>query len=174
MSGPEITPPVAAPVAPARRRGLRIALIVSLMANLLLVGILAGGVMRYARFDPPVPGQPDYRALWHALPDRAQDELRALSRERGFPGDHASRPSREERRARFEAANARIIALLRAEPFDAEAFGAVLNGDREALERRLNAARRAFAEQVAHLSPAERQAMAARLEADWGDRLPRR
>jgi len=167
MSGPD-TP------TPAKPRGLRIALIASLMVNLLLIGILAGGVMRFARHEPPVPGQPDYRSLWRALPDRAQEDLRAQSRDRGFPGDRDGRPSHEDRRARMEATNARIIALLRSDPFDAAGFTAALTGDREALARRLDAARLAFAERVAALTPAERQAMAAQLETDWADRLPRR
>ncbi|MCB1391359.1 MAG: hypothetical protein KDK12_19785 [Rhodobacteraceae bacterium] len=166
-----MTPPL--PVPPRRPgRGLRLALVLSLMVNVLVLGILAGGAMRASRFDGPLPGQADVRALWQALPGEARSTLRAMGRERGFPGEHGPRPSREERRERAAALNARLLEALRGDPFDAEAFARLMQGDREALERRLDAAHAAFAEQVAALSPAERQDMAARLAAIWtsGDR----
>lgn len=154
-------------------RGLRIALVLSVMLNLLVLGVLAGGAMRAARFEPP-PGQLDFRALWSALPDAARDDLRAMGRERGFPGEHGPRPSREDREAHAAETNARIVAALRAEPFDAEGFARLLNGDREAFERRLAAARDAFAGEVAGLSPAERAAMADRLAQHWHGRMTHR
>ncbi|GAB4264288.1 MAG: hypothetical protein Kow0013_11380 [Pararhodobacter sp.] len=156
------------------RRALRIALILSLMLNLLLIGVIGGGVMRFARFEPPhIPGQPDVRALWRALPEHAQRDLRAMARERGFPGEHGPRLSREERRARMDAANARILDLLRADQFDAEAFAVALLGERDALDRRMEAAREAFANEIANLTPSERAAMADRLEASWRTRSSR-
>lgn len=168
MSGPETQTPKTAPSAPGRaRRGLRIALVASLMLNLLLVGMMAGGVMRYSRMVPPPEAEPDFRTLWRALPDPARRDLRTMAREHGFGGDHGPRLSRDERRARQAETNARIITLLRTDPFDAEAFAALLDGDRAAMARRLDAARSAFARRVADLSPAERQAMAAEVEARW-------
>lgn len=169
MSEP-VTNPNPAPRKPGR--GLRIALVASVMLNLLVLGVLAGGAMRAAHFDPQLPGQPDVRALWRALPSGARSELRAMGREQGFPGEHGPRPSREERNARAAAMNARILAALRAEPFDAEAFVTLMHGDRDALQRRLDAAHEAFAAEIAGLSPAERAAMAARLAEIWHDRLP--
>ena len=153
-------------------RGLRIALVSSVMLNLLVLGVLAGGTMRMTHFEPPMlPGQPDVRALWQALPGPARSDLRVMGRERGFPGEHAPRPSREERSARAAEMNARILAALRAEPFDAAGFAQLLHGDRDALQRRLDAAHAAFASEIADLSPAERAAMADRLAGLWRGRL---
>lgn len=165
---------------PARKpgRGLRIALVLSLMVNLLVIGVVAGGAWRVRQFDGPPPGQPDIRALWHAMPREARSALRERTREMGMPGEpgaHGSqRPSREERRARAAEMNAGLIASLRAEPFDPAAFAALMEGDREALERRLRAANAAFASQLSELTPAQRAAMAAELEETWEDRLPPR
>lgn len=147
---------------PPRRpgRGLRIALALSLTVNLLVVGVLAGGVMRMARLDPMVSGQPDMRALWRALPDEARDDLRQMARSQGFGGDHGPRPDRETRRARAAASNARMIEALRAEPFDPANFLAVLSSDRDDMASRLDAAHAALAERIAALTTAERQAMA--------------
>ncbi|PTW99118.1 periplasmic heavy metal sensor [Pararhodobacter aggregans] len=168
-----VTPSPASPPAPGARkpgRGLRVALVLSVMLNLLVVGVLAGGALRGPHFAPPgMPGQPDIRALWRALPAEARADLRAMGRERGLPGEPGPRPGREERRARTEALNARILDALRAEPFDAPGFSRLIDGDREALARRLDAAREAFATEVADLSPTERQAMADRLQEYWSE-----
>lgn len=170
--------PVTNPTPGPRRkpgRGLRIALVASLALNLLVLGVLAGGTMRMARLEPAamLPGQPDLRALWQALPGPARSDLRAMGRERGFPGEHAPRPSREERAARAAEMNARILAALQAEPFDAAVFVQLMDGDREALEQRREAAHEAFAAEVANLGPAERAAMADRLAGIWRERPPR-
>jgi len=168
MSDPTIPPTV-----PARpRRGLRVALVASLMVNVLVIGVLAGGALRMHRSEPPSPGLPDIRALWRAMPDDARRSLRQMAREQGFPGDHGPRQSREERRAQAAATNARLLAVLRADPFDAEAFAQILQGDREAMERRLDAAHAAFARQLESLDSAARRAMADRLEAGWRERQP--
>jgi uncharacterized membrane protein len=156
------------------RKGLRFALILSLAVNLLLIGMMAGGVMRYAHRPPPGDQGTDFRSLWRAMPADARAELHAAARERGFPSERAPRLSREERRARTERTHAEIIALLRSDPFEAEAFERVLDGEREAVMRRLQAARQAFAARVADLTPAERAAMAVELARVWEDRLPGR
>lgn len=148
-------------------RGLRIALYVSLILNVLLMGVLVGGAFRNARIAELTPMRPDFRQLWRALPEPVQDDLRAHSREQGFHDggrDGDRRPSREERAARIEAMNARVLAILRAQPFDVDAFSAYLDGDREAAQARIEAARAAFAERVAQMSDAERAEMADRLE----------
>lgn len=157
-----------------RHRGLRWALIASLALNLLLIGVLAGGVMRYAQRPPVLTMQTDYRSLWRALPGDARAQLRETARDGGFAG--GARPHRgpEERRAALARMNAQIIAVLRGQPFDAEGFAALLDGERDALERRMLAVRAAFVARVAALTAAERAAMADELERVWADRLPRR
>lgn len=158
------------PSAPRSRRGLRVALVLSLMVNVLLIGVMAGGVMRFARFEPPISAQPDFRSLWRALPGEARNELRAMSREHRFPGEHGPRGSREDRRARAEAMNVRIMEMLRAEPFDRDAFAALLGGERDAMARRMEAAQTAFTDRVAALSHDERVEMAERLQSSWEHR----
>ncbi|WP_316014208.1 periplasmic heavy metal sensor [Roseobacter sp. HKCCA0434] len=58
----------------------RIALIVSLAVNLLIVGIVAGDQFR-DRGAPRIPVTPDLRATIAALPPAMQDDLRAALRE---------------------------------------------------------------------------------------------
>ncbi|MCW1932551.1 periplasmic heavy metal sensor [Pararhodobacter zhoushanensis] len=160
----DLTPTPATPRLRKPGRGLRIALVLSLMVNLLVVGVLVGGAMRASRMDGFVPGQPDMRALWWALPDDSRDALRASVNRRGMPGDHGHRPSREERRARNAELNARMLAGLRADPFDPQAFATVMAGDRDERARRLDTVHADFAAQVAQLTPEQRRAMADRFE----------
>ncbi len=157
-------PPPSAPQTGKPRRGLRIALVLSLMVNLLVIGVLAGGVMRVTGHEAMMPGQPDIRALWRAMPDSVRDELRSMARGQGFAGEPGPRPSREDRRARAAEINARILAGLRTEPFDTEGFARLMEGDREAINRHIDAANAAIATALARLTPPERQAMAERLE----------
>lgn len=169
-------PPVEPPIGPTparTRRGVRIALVVSVMLNVLLIGIMAGGVMRVARLDPMTMTQPDFRSLWHALPTAARNDLRSMAHRDGFPGHSERRPSREERRARATEVNTRILEMLRTEPFDGPGFSALLGGEREFFARRLNAAQSAFAQQVAALTPQQRLQMAQTLTEAWQRRAAR-
>ena len=149
-----------------RLRRMRLALIVSVMVNVLVIGVMVGGAIRHR---PPSMsfGQVDMRAMWRAMPDTMRSEMREAAREHGFGGE---RLSREERRARSRQLNERILAALRSEPFDAGAFVALLDGDRAMIEERLGAANAAFTHQLGALSPAERQAMADRLSEIWENR----
>lgn len=157
----ETLPPPKSP----RRRGLKIALILSLAVNLLLIGLLAGGAMRTARLDEVAGGRPDLRALWRALPDEARDHLRETARGSGSAGAY-SRPDREARRARAAMLNAALAEALRAEPFDLQGFASLLAGDRDEAARRIDAAHQVLAGQIGALSPADRAALAARFEAN--------
>lgn len=152
------------PPNPPRRRGLKIALVLSLAVNLLLVGLLAGGAMRVARLDDMAGGRPDLRALWRAIPDETRDRLRETARESGLADAHR-RPDRDMRRARAAQMNAALAAALRAEPFDAQAFASLLSGDRDEAARRVDAAHQVLAAQIQALTAAERATMAARFEA---------
>lgn len=149
---------------PPRRRGLKIALVLSLAVNLLLIGLLAGGAMRAARLDEVAGGRPDLRALWRAMPDEARDHLRETARGSGL-APHG-RPDRDSRRARTVALNAALAAALRAEPFDTQGFASLLAGDRDEAARRVDAAHQVLAGQIQALSAAEREALATRFEAN--------
>ncbi|PWE28703.1 hypothetical protein C4N9_12030 [Pararhodobacter marinus] len=163
MSDPQN--PTPRPPRPDRRlRRLRLALIASVMVNVLVIGVLVGGAIRHKPFSPP-PGQVDMRAMWRAMPDEMRREMRAFVRERGG----GERLSREERRARAREVNDRLLTALRSEPFDADAFVALLEGDRAMIEQRLGAANEAFTRQLAAMSPAQRRAMADRLAEDWDE-----
>lgn len=156
---------------PRKRRGLRIVLVLSLMLNVLMIGVLAGGAWRVARMDPGL-SSPDFRAIWRALPDHARDELRRNARRSGHEGPGMP-PTREERRARAAETGRALVDALRASPFDAAHFAELMGEDREAHARHLDAALVAFAAQVANLSAAEREAMAARLADTWRPDRPR-
>lgn len=156
------------PARPPRRRALKIALILSVTLNLLLVGLLAGGAMRAARMDDVAGGRPDLRALWRAMPDDLRDSLRETARSSGLGGAHG-RPDRDSRRARVAVLNAALAEALRAEPFDAQVFAGLLAGDRDAAQRRVDAAHRALADQIEALTPAQRANLAAQFEANLRD-----
>jgi uncharacterized membrane protein len=150
---------------PPRRRGLKIALVLSLAVNLMLIGLLAGGAMRAARLDEVAGGRPDLRALWRAMPDELRDQLRETARDSGLAGAHM-RPDREARRDRAAMLNAALASALRAEPFDTQGFASLLAGDRDAAARRIDAAHQVLAGQIQALSAADRAALAARFEAN--------
>ncbi|MEZ5750649.1 MAG: hypothetical protein R3D60_01345 [Paracoccaceae bacterium] len=150
-----------------------------MILNVLLVGVLVGGAVRNVQMAELAPMRPDFRQLWRALPEDVQQDLRNRSREQGFhdggrdaPREGGQRPSREERAARIEQMNARVLTILRTQPFDPAAFEAYLAGDREAAQQRIEAARTAFAERVAQMTDEERAEMAQRLERNLRRRGP--
>lgn len=149
--------PIAPTTAP-RRRGLKVALILSLMINLLLVGLLAGGAWRVARLQSAMGGMPDMRALWRALPDELRDDLREGPHVQGLHHDRSGRA------ARVAAMNLALAEALRAEVFDPAGFAALLAGDRDETGRRLDAANAALAQGIAALAPDARRALADRFE----------
>ena len=156
---------------PGRRgRILRIALVISLALNLLVLGVMAGGVMKGGP-GARATNTSDLRALWMALPDEARREMRPADAERRA-GDR--RAQREERRAQAAARQAELLALLRAPEFDADAFAAILLTDHEERSARIARAHRAFVDRVAALDAAARATVAARLEAGEGSRRTRR
>jgi len=153
-----------------KARILRIVLIVSLSLNLLVLGVLAGGMMKSGRLDR-VGSAADLRALWLALPETAQRDLHGAVGPRTPDGE---RVTREDRRARAAARHAEILTLLRAQTFDAEAFAAVLQAEHAERSERIGRAHQAFVARVADLSAAERAAVAERLEERRGRRFPGR
>lgn len=164
-----MTGPATDPTLPRRPgRGLRLALIASLALNLLFVGLLAGGVMTGAQWQAVPSAGPDMRALWRALPE---DDRRAMrARFRDDAGEPARAP-RAERRAQMAESEAEMLALLRAEDFDAAAFAALLDNRRASMASRAEAAQAAFIARLAELGAAERAAIAERYEAQRSRRF---
>jgi uncharacterized membrane protein len=162
-----------------RGRWLRLALVLSLAANLAVVGMAVGVAL-----TKPGPGEhrdggrrggdrppaalrelgpaPYFAAL--SQPDRAALLEAAGARE----GD--LRQSREALRARFEE----MLALLRAETFDAAAMGALLAGQRAEAARRQELGEALLIERFAEMSAEERAAYAERLDTSLRRPGPRR
>ena len=153
-----------------RDRILRVVLVISLALNLLVLGVMAGGVMKGVQTHRG--GQTsDIRALWLALPDEARREARQAEGPRN-PEHRAEQ--REERRARAAARQAEMLALLRAPAFDAQAFSTLLQADHNERSERIAQAHEAFVVRISALDAAERAAMADRLQEGNGRRFMRR
>jgi uncharacterized membrane protein len=150
---------------PADRRTptwVKVLLAVSLALNLLVAGVVVGA--RFGDgphghdgrpgprggFDPALG--PFSRALPEPYRDRALDELRARA------GDARAN------RAALAGQVSEMLSLLRDEPFDAQAMGAVLDAQSAVFAERGEIGRDVVLEQIAAMSPAERAALADRLE----------
>ena len=151
------------PETPRKRSWLKPLLAISLAANMLVVGIVAGffianpGRDKGERLDGParsLVGVPFIRAL--EPPNR-----RALYQEVRRNGDQL-RENRSALRARFEA----LLAALNADPFDPEAVQSILREQREIALRRQNIGEALLVEQLEQMSPEERGAYAKRLAKD--------
>jgi uncharacterized membrane protein len=94
------------------RRLLQLTLLGSLLANVLLLGFLIGGLPH--RFDRGEAREQRLDKVLAQLPEAAQLEFRAQM-ERNRSDDDA-------RRDEIRAAREKTIAILLAEPFDAEAY----------------------------------------------------
>ncbi|WP_209426587.1 periplasmic heavy metal sensor [Pararhodobacter sp. SW119] len=158
MPEPDLQP------APPPRSGrfLRLALIASLALNLLFLGLIAGSAFMGPQHRGAPSAGPDLRALWRALPDKSREEMRAQFRE----GRGTQRPAdREAFHAEMAEREAEMLALLRAEEFDATAFVDLLDARRRMMDLRAEDAQSVFVSLLATLNPAERAAVADRYEA---------
>lgn len=139
-----------------RGRVTQVVLVVSLALNLAVLGLLGGAILRdgpprHHRPPPDVAGAAPYtlalepdqrRALW--------GELRREFR----------RPPRGGMAETYD----RAVALLREDPFDAEAFAALLEEQATAAEARRQTGQRALTNYIAGLPADARRAYADRLE----------
>lgn len=149
-------------------RILRVVLVVSLALNLLVLGVVVGGVMKGVQMHRTGPAS-DLRTLWQALPEEARRDLRQAEGPRSTEGQaerHATR--REERRARANERQAEMLGLLRAPEFDAQAFSDILIAEHEERSERIARAHQAFVSRVSTLDAAERAAVADRLQEGRG------
>lgn len=159
--------------APRPGRARRWLLYISLAFNLLIVGVVVGAVATgggrdgpgvRAVIDSPIP-------LLRALDQDAREQMRAELRD--------SRPARGD--APFAAVRTTrdILGSLRADPFDAAAFEALVTQQSERFAARNAAGRAALFEVVSGMSPEARRAYADRIEKelrarrDRGPRPPR-
>jgi hypothetical protein len=141
-------------------RVLRIALVLSLTANLVILGLILGAAFGRGGGGPR-GGDPALAALGFnpyiaALPrsDRAALGMAMVGR----AGD--LRQNRDELRRQFDA----LLAALRAEPFDIAAVRDAVTGQQAQLRQVQDIGRDLLFERIAAMTPAERADYAAALE----------
>jgi uncharacterized membrane protein len=143
-----------------QRRGLprgRILLAVSLALNLLVVGVVIGGVLTHDPRPPkPAGASISIGPLSHAFSKEDREALRHALEEQG--------PSMRDLRSALEADTARLVTILRTEPWDAQAASAVLADMRGRFEQRGALGERLILERVGAMTAQERLDVAERLE----------
>ncbi|MGC9369235.1 MAG: periplasmic heavy metal sensor [Paracoccaceae bacterium] len=141
-------------------RWVKLALVLSLAVNLLVVGLVAGtGLNRlhdHDRHHPPGGELIDYGPYARALSPEGRDRLRAAFR--------ARRPEFRANREALRAGFAELLAALRATPYDPGRAAAVLEAQQGRVEAQTALVRGLLLEHLAGLSDAERAAFADRLE----------
>lgn len=154
---------MAQPPAPPQKslRGLRIALGVSVALNLLVVGVVAGAILRDGGPRDRMVRDLDLGPFTEAL---SPDDRAAMRRE--FV---ARMPEMGEARRAMRAEFRDLLALLRAEPFDPEAMRQVMTGQRARMQERVDLGQELLLQRLESMTPDARQAFADRLE----DRLRR-
>lgn len=151
-------PPDPAPPAAATGRVVRIALILSLTANLVILGLILGATFGRGREMHRDPAMADigFNPFIAALPS---DDRRALGKALvGRAGD--LRQNRAELRRQFEV----LLTTLRAEPFDSDAARAAVVAQQASLTVRQDIGRELLIDRLAAMTPAERASYADALE----------
>ncbi len=132
-------------------RAWRVVLVVSLALNLCVAGVVVG-----AAFDRRGPGHDHLRGpaggIVRALPEADREAV--IDRLRGMP-----RQGRDERQAGFE----RLLAAIRAEPFDRGAVERLLAEQRKRGGARFARVEEAILDRLAVMSPEARAGFAERL-----------
>lgn len=130
-------------------------LIVSLMANMILVGLLAGFLMRAGPIGKP-DGPPRERISWGDRDDGTREAMRRVFKE-------AFKASSEERTVRADFRR-QLAEAVTAEPYDAEAVREAFRNLRSADDAVNEATHEAMAVLFASLTMEQRQHMAHVLE----------
>ncbi|EAR49427.1 hypothetical protein OG2516_15209 [Oceanicola granulosus HTCC2516] len=143
-------------------RVMRIVLLLSLALNLAVVGLVAGAALSGKRFAPPRYDL-SLGPIGAALSEEDRRAIGARLRDQpGLPsGPRARRRMMEE-----------MLAVLRSDPFDPAPLAEAMAQHRARSAAVLEAGQAALLERLAAMSPAERAALADRLEA--GARRPGR
>lgn len=150
--------PATPPAAPRAPRGMRIALVLSLALNLLLVGIIGGAALRYLRYGPPVPvADVGLGPFTGALAPEDRKALRD-SFLRQTPG---LRDSRREARDDLQ----RMIGLLRTDPWDPAAALSIMSRRTDRTVERIALGQSLFLERLGSMTADQRRALADRIEA---------
>lgn len=172
-----VTPPTETPV-PGRRRWVQVLLAASLTVNVLVLSVVAGAVLRDGhdgkdgrdRRKPPSAERSMLREggltpFFDAMSPEARERMAEAFRAEGG----VAKPDKAELAADFRD----FISILRAEPFDPAALGAVLETQHARVETRILTGRRVLVEQIEAMEPVERAGFADALEARFEDALSR-
>lgn len=150
------------------RLWVRILLVISLAFNLLIIGAVAGVAIK---------GEPWYKpnSPHHAADAAIGPLTRALSKADRRAIGREMRQSRGEdgwtRRAHRQALE-RMVGLLEATPFDADAFGTELKGSISGLQGRMSHASDALILRLSQMSDEDRAAFAARVKEEMTRKRP--
>ncbi|MEY4871132.1 MAG: hypothetical protein RLZZ563_462 [Pseudomonadota bacterium] len=137
-------------------RGLRVALAVSVALNLLILGLVAGAVLRDGGPHGRMVRDLDFGPFTEALTPEDRDALR-----RDFL---RQAPDLRDMRRQMRDDFATLLEALRAEPFDVEALRGVVANQGDRMAARLELGQDLMLARIAAMTPAERAAFADRLE----------
>ncbi|WP_372840693.1 periplasmic heavy metal sensor [Phaeovulum sp.] len=150
-------PPAQPPEAPRAGHGMRIALVVSLTVNLLVLGVLVGGAIGIARHEPrPAISDITLGTFTEALSAEDREALRVAAEAESLGLREMHRASREDYLALIEA--------VRAEPWDEAAARRAITAYGVRSKERIDAGERLMLERLADMGPLARRAFADRLE----------
>lgn len=137
-------------------RWITIALVLSLGANILIVGMMAGAAFHGPGPDRRAFGGPnDFGNLARALPNHHQDALREHLRER--------REDLRAERAEMRGLLGQLQNALTAEPFDIDAVRALMQQQRQIMNRGAIAAQQALLARIEAMTDDERAEFAEHL-----------
>lgn len=146
----------APPPAASSGKGVRIALGISVALNLLIVGLVAGAVLREGDPRARVVRDLDFGPFTEALSPRDREALRRDFVQRA----PELRAVRREMRADLE----NVLAVLRSEPFDGAALASVMENQKGRMARRVDLGQELLLDRLAAMTPVERAEFADRLE----------
>lgn len=152
------------PVPQRTRSSVKLALIISLAINLLIIGVIAGGLMTGRR--PMALGGFDMTLgpFTESMDRRDRDAIRERL------GNHHNLRQRNDRDLAINA----FLAALKTEPFDPAAIEALFAEQRELATSGMAAGQDALLERLMQMAPEQRAQFAQRLESRLGARHDRR
>lgn len=142
-------------------RGVRIALFASLAVNILIVGMIAGALLRG---DGRPARQGDLSPAFDAGIGPFGQAMTREERRELAQRIAGHRDAFRQNRARMQTHLVEILAVLRTQPFDGERLRQVVAGAQQALAERQQIGTQALLAQVEAMTDAERAAFADRLE----------
>lgn len=154
--------PTQAPAGAKSRRWPKVLLTLSLMANLAVVGVIAGAHFRDDRDVRRLP-PPDRSAMRDIGIGPLIDAMPRAARARAGAQLRAQGDGWRMDRASLQAEFDRMVTVLKAEPYDPAALEALLSAQHDRVTTRVEAGRAIMLEQIAAMSPEERTEFADRL-----------